>query len=230
MTVDDAEVALKLQQAVKSIKRGTDLQTLRCAMREAVSVSPDAFLSTAADIDAKSAAYWRSELQSSVWVVMQGENEILGIGAAKRRGETEACFVESVWIAPSMRGHRLGERLVGYLIDAKRLEDRIREVFLWVFDKNDSAIELYKRMKFEPTGEQQELQSVRGASIKEIKYWLKFSSTEIKCIDLVRSAEARDQDSRDYGVSYRLLGARGRRIEAQMDEVVLGEIQSVAGW
>lgn len=113
-------------------------------MREAVSTSPGAFLTTVAEIDARSSDHWEDELRSSTWAVVQRGDEVFGIAAAKlpsdddgyiRHSQT-ARFIESVWIAPSMRGNGYGERLIKYLFDAecKKSAD-VDRFFVWVLSR-----------------------------------------------------------------------------------------------
>jgi ribosomal protein S18 acetylase RimI-like enzyme len=105
-----------------------DARKLQWAVRESVSSSPEAFLAHINDIDAKSASDWIDEIRLSTWAIVERDDEILGIAAAKRPDRDEdkdvnqstARFIESVWIAGAMRRRGIGRRLVEYLIDIER--------------------------------------------------------------------------------------------------------------
>jgi ribosomal protein S18 acetylase RimI-like enzyme len=210
MAADKAGGRSTLTDVAADAALSPDAQILQRAMRESVCTSPDAFLATSAEIEARPTAAWESELQSSTWAVVEDGDKILGIAAAKRPGHKdmayarpeEACFIESVWIAPAMRRLGLGERLVNYLIDIQRKEG-IRQFYLWVLDQNGPAIELYERMKFKYTDRRQK---PRGASVFEIQYVLSYDSDVVEAAELAQNAAARDLDRQSYGVTYRLLG------------------------
>src|ERR1700748_992036 len=96
----------------------TDAEILYCAMREAIRTSPGSFLKTIEDVDAERPGYWANEIRASRTVVAQRDGEVVGIAASKRPdpvmdGEDPATarYIESVWVAPSLRRKRLGERL-----------------------------------------------------------------------------------------------------------------------
>jgi hypothetical protein len=61
-----------------------DAQKLQWAVRESVSSSPEAFLANIDDIDAKLASDWIDEIRLSTWAIVERDDEILGIAAAKR--------------------------------------------------------------------------------------------------------------------------------------------------
>jgi len=188
----------------------SDAELLREAVLESVRTSPGSFLATKAEIEEKSPTYWEDQLRSSTWAVMEAEARILGVAAAKRPGpkdedyanSDDARFIEQVWIDPSMRRLGLGKRLVNYLIQTQRKEG-IQQFYLWVFDRNAPAIELYERMAFKPTGRSPGL---TDWSVCEIQYVLTFDSDAVDNAELRESAAARERDWCDYGVTYRLLG------------------------
>ena len=66
-----------------------DAQKLQWAVRESVSSSPEAFLAHINDIDAKSASDWIDEIRLSTWAIVERDDEILGIAAAKRPDRDE---------------------------------------------------------------------------------------------------------------------------------------------
>ena len=202
-----------LPDVVPADSRRSDAQLLQWARSESVSTSPEAFLSTVAEIDEKPEAYWKNELRSSMWLVVEDGDKVLGITAAKRPNDRDkenitnpprACFIESVWIAPSMRRRGLGALLVMYLIEIQRSKG-IQYFYLWVFDKNRPAIELYERLGFRPTGLAHVLdRSVRRPRIREIQYVRVFDRASPG--DNETAIDALERDLLSYGVSYRLLG------------------------
>jgi ribosomal protein S18 acetylase RimI-like enzyme len=182
-----------------------DAEILHYAMREAARTSPGSFLKTVEDIDAESPDYWINEIGSSTWAVAQRGDEVVGVVAAKRpdpdhddEDQETSRYIESVWIAPDLRGHGLGERLIKYLLEAEYRKSRhIKQVLLWVFTTNSAAIKLYLHMGFVRTPRKNE-------GIKtEIEYRLDFNRKVYAAIGL---AVACWHDKRRYGVTYRVLG------------------------
>jgi ribosomal protein S18 acetylase RimI-like enzyme len=188
-----------------------DARILQRAMRKSIDMSPDAFLKTVDDVDKKPIGYWVNEILSSTWAVIERGDEVLGIAAAKwpdREMDIEdqgtARFIESVWIAPALRGHRMGERLVRYLFEVEcRKNPDIRQFLLWVLDENHPARRLYRRMGFKYTAVKQ----WHHPGMTELKYRLTFGSAVVKAIETAMNEAARRADLREFGVRYRILGA-----------------------
>jgi ribosomal protein S18 acetylase RimI-like enzyme len=187
-----------------------DESILRQARLDSVRTSPEAFLTTVADIETKPHDHWRRELESFAWAVLEVDGKVYGIAAAKppEADDTGADpqssrFIESVWIAPSMRRRELGEHLVSYLIETQR-ERNVQSFFLWVFDKNRPAIALYERLGFTVTGRSKPLTPARAASVSEIQYKLEFENS-IEGAELAHSEASRALDRYMYGANYRLL-------------------------
>ena len=187
-----------------------DAKILHDAVREAKRTSPDSFLTTAEDVDAKSLDYWIDEMASSTWAVAEREGGVVGVAAAKRpdpdkdrEDPATARYIESVWIAPDLRGHGLGQRLIKYLLEAEcRKNQHVRQFLLWVFTTNFPAIGLYEHMGFVVTQELNE--GVRS----EIKYRLDFDSVVHSAVRSALDEAARRQDKQQHGVTYRILGGR----------------------
>ena len=198
---------------------------LRDTILKSVTTSPSAFLATAEELEAEPPEYWENRLKSSTWAVVQRGNQTLGIAAAKPPGEVDdyalqedACFIESVWIDPSLRGKGLGERLVTYLIEQQRKAAGIQRFYLWVFDYNAPAIRLYNRMDFKPTGQPSQL-----LDKAEIQFLRVFDSDLIDDDELKRNAAARKKDRKDLGITYRLLSATPSRTH-------LPRFERLRGW
>jgi ribosomal protein S18 acetylase RimI-like enzyme len=180
---------------------------LRSTILRSIATSPGAFLPAAGELEAKPPEYWKGRLKSSTWVLVVRRNRILGIAAAKPASEVddyalqeEACFIESVWIHPSMRGKGLGERLVTNLIEQQRRAAGTRKFYLWVLDYNTPAISLYERMDFKHTW--------RASELPETQFLREFDSDLVDDDELKQNADARKQDRRDFRITYRLLSAK----------------------
>jgi ribosomal protein S18 acetylase RimI-like enzyme len=189
-----------------------DAPILRQARLDAVRTSPEAFLTTITDLETKPDGHWRRELESSTWAVVEVDGKVCGIAAAKPPDlqsdsyarEEAACFIESVWIAPSIRQQGFGGQLIRYLIESQ-FKQGIEKFYLWVLDQNRSAIELYKRLGFRPTWRRLPLACAHDASAREIQYMLAFDSRSRFGDKLASNKAIRERHQREYGAHYRLL-------------------------
>jgi ribosomal protein S18 acetylase RimI-like enzyme len=184
----------------------SDWRILRDTILKSIKTSPSSFLTTADQVDGEPRDFWERELESATWAVAERQGEILGIAAAKPPSEVDfyafqekACFIESVWIDPAIRGNGVGERLVTYLIEQMRLAGN-HKFYLWVFDHNMAAIRLYKRMEFWQTNNPSNL-----SDIIEIQFCREFDTDVIGDDELELNATRRLQDSEDLGLTYRML-------------------------
>jgi ribosomal protein S18 acetylase RimI-like enzyme len=221
---DNVRSVIEPYKAASGFALSVDAEILRWARRESIRTSAGAFLSTAADIEAKSSAYWEHELSSSTWAIAEKGGRILGIAAAKvpdpRVDEDadpdEVRFIESVWIDPSARRCGLGEQLVQYLIETQRCR-QIERFYLWVLHENRPAIELYKYLGFKFTyNEHSFLNPLNGGRVRERQYLKMYDSNLIDETELARNFAARERIRRIYGIQYRLLGVRDESTEVQM--------------
>lgn len=187
---------------------GPDAAILKDAIRDAIRTSPDSFLATFADIEAKEADYWVNQIQSSTWVVAERGGKVVGIAACKlpepgkdEESGQDSRYIESVWIDPDLRGHRLGEQLIKALMAAEfRRNPSIRQFLLWVFDTNTRAINLYKRMNFAETRDR------NTGPITEVKYRLYVDRESSADISRSVGGAFLMDDKLKYGVTYRVLG------------------------
>lgn len=140
----------------------SDAQTLKMAVHSALFTSPEAFLMTIEELNdkEKEVGYWEKEVRSSTWVVIKRVDEVVGVAVARwpdpRDGDpaTER-YIESVWIDPKLRGQHLAEQLIKFLFEVEcDKSPYVGQFSLWVFDKNEYAKRLYKRMGFEYAGQQ----------------------------------------------------------------------------
>jgi ribosomal protein S18 acetylase RimI-like enzyme len=189
--------------------QASDAGKLKKAMREAISKSPEAFLMTIDDLQAKEPDYWESEIRSSTWAVIQRGDEVVGLAVARWPDDEKdrdvdraaARFIESVWVHPDYRRKRLAERLLRFLFAAERAKSPgVRRFLLWVFDENEKAIRLYKRMGFTNVA-RQALDDQSGRM--ELRYEYQVEPDERGA----RAASAsRRNDLRRHGLVYRVLG------------------------
>lgn len=185
-----------------------DARTLEDAMREAIRTSPGSFLNTVIDVAAKEEDYWIDEIRSSTWVVAERGGNAVGVAACKypdpgkdKEDRTEGRYIVSVWIAPELRGNRLGERLIRFLIEAEYQKNRfVRQFFLWVFPTNSSAIKLYQRLGFVP------IEQKHDGARAEVKYRLDVNPGTQAAIFQTAGEVALLSDKEKYGVTYRVLG------------------------
>ncbi len=186
-----------------------DAQILKQAIRESISTSPEAFLKTIEDVDNREPGYWQKEINTSTWAVIQRGDEVVGIAVARypdlemdrNIDPTRVRFIESVWIAPGLRGGHLGERLIRFLFEVECAKSPdIRQFMLWVLAKNRRAIRLYKRMKFRYV-ERQVLPDGSGRIELRYEYQLKLGARVMKV-----AAKARQNDRSKHDLVYRVLG------------------------
>lgn len=126
----------------------------RSVRQRALRDSPDAFGMTLAEELAVDNQCWidtLSHARRAVFVAVNNEEDCgLVMGMPNREDESEAYLV-AMWVAPSTRGIGAGRALVQSVIDWAKTQ-QFRAILLDVADSNFPAIELYTRMRFEPTG------------------------------------------------------------------------------
>jgi ribosomal protein S18 acetylase RimI-like enzyme len=176
-------------------------------MRDAVRTSPDSFLRTVEDVDAKPRDYWIHEIQSSKWAVVQCNEKVVGIAASKRpnpevdsENPRTSRYIESLWVAPQFRRKRLAQHLMTFLITVEYWDNQnIDKFVLWVYQNNASAIALYEKMGFIRTPEK------NVGTRTEIKYRLEFNPEAHTTVSLT-AGRGPENDQLHRGVTVRLLG------------------------
>jgi GNAT superfamily N-acetyltransferase len=135
------------------------LKRLRLA---ALANAPDAFGSTHQAALSYDEADWQAQIgQLATFVASHDERDVgMARGVADEVDSTTALLV-SMWVAPLARGQRVGEQLIDAVADWARRGNFVRLV-LDVADDNESALALYARMNFLPTGEKGALPPPRG--------------------------------------------------------------------
>lgn len=114
--------------------------------------APDAFSTTLQAAMAWSRESWVKQLQSlpTFVAVLDGVDSGM-VRCSSHSGELNVAYLISLWVAPNARGQRVGEKLIGVVIDWARTNSYQRLV-LDVGKHNGCAIALYQRMGFQPTG------------------------------------------------------------------------------
>lgn len=129
---------------------GDRLRALRLAsLRDA----PDAFGATLDETAARPPSSWRRQLEdlaTFVAVVDGVDAGLVRIGPFS--DDPAAAMLISMWVAPGARGRGAGDALIAAAVEWARAQGFAR-VLLDVGDRNASAIALYARNGFEPTGE-----------------------------------------------------------------------------
>jgi len=98
-------------------------------------------------------AEYLEDENSRTWVAINEDNHVVGYISCKKHPDSETgSFV--VYVLPEYQGIGLGRRLMkkglSWLKDQKYLE-------IMVFKQNKKALEMYKKMGFEDTGEEKDI-------------------------------------------------------------------------
>ncbi len=84
------------------------------------------------------------------------------------------AFVWGVYVAPTMRGHGIGQKLMEAALDHAASWPGLRQVYLGVNAVNQPAIRLYERMGFATYGREPACMIVNGEAIDELlMVWMK---------------------------------------------------------
>jgi ribosomal protein S18 acetylase RimI-like enzyme len=163
-----------------------DARVLYRAIRECIRTSPNAFLMTLDEFNEKPTDYWRHEVQTATWAVIETGAEVIGVAVARHPDpqadsdvdQDRARFIESAWIKPKHRRSRMGKRLMEFLFqEERRRHPRVDEFLLWVFEDNESAISFYARIGFEYTDVSKK-HELTGRTELRYRYTWRTSSTE----------------------------------------------------
>lgn len=149
-----------------------DWQMLREVRLKALADCPDAFTSTLAEETGKTEADWRGQLASPDWrtFVAFVDGEPSGMVRAGTLEGRKGIF--AMWVDPQHRGKAVGDTLLHSAIGWAKANGAA-SVYLEVADSNASAIKLYERHGFLPTGNLSSLPPPR-THIKEHERLLTF--------------------------------------------------------
>jgi ribosomal protein S18 acetylase RimI-like enzyme len=117
------------------------------ALRE----SPESFLPTKPQEWTWSAEHWRGSCENGLWAVARSGHTVVGL--ARLTHEADGPHISSVWTHPHHRRRKIAARLVQLLMDKARGSD----VFVWVIQPNEAALQLYEWLGFKRTDETQEI-------------------------------------------------------------------------
>lgn len=105
---------------------------------------------------------WQDRLRTSSWFLAVPEDSADPVGVALIRplptDQDADQEINAMWVAPELRGHRLGEALLDAAVTAA-VAAGARTVRLWVTVGNEAATALYTRYGFRPTGRAEPLRS-----------------------------------------------------------------------
>jgi ribosomal protein S18 acetylase RimI-like enzyme len=125
---------------------------LRAVRLRALADEPDAFGSTLADAERRSAEDWEAQLEAlPTFVWHEGDADVGMVRGAPHDADPEAGYLISMWVAPEARGRGVGGALIAEVIAWARGRG-LRRLVLDVGAHNGSARRLYERAGFVPTG------------------------------------------------------------------------------
>jgi ribosomal protein S18 acetylase RimI-like enzyme len=116
--------------------------------------SPDAFWFTHADEAVYDEADWRERIEGAWLVQVRDADGVLGSAGLGSHWEPERATTATLfgmYVAPRARGRGVGEALVRAVLEEAARRGK-SEVLLEVTDTNTTAISLYERCGFVPTG------------------------------------------------------------------------------
>ena len=139
-----------------------DWQLVRAVRLRSLEADPSAFASTLQRELAFSGEVWQDRLRTSTWFLALPEQPAEPVGVALVRplepGSNADYEINAMWVAPELRGQRIGEALLDAALAAAG-SSGARTVRLWVTSGNDGALALYTRRGFLPTGRTEPLLS-----------------------------------------------------------------------
>ncbi len=146
-------------QVIVSQARADQWQVAREVRLAALADTPDAFGETLAESAARAPEAWRDWLSRPDVVVLLAHLEVEGarrpagmvVVAPRDDYDADTCGLYGVWVAPWARGEGVSDALLEVAI-GRAVESGHRRMVLDVGDHNPSAIALYTRHGFAPTG------------------------------------------------------------------------------
>lgn len=129
-----------------------DAAAVRAVRLAALRDAPAAFGSTVERESAWSPDQWREQIARDAIFLAMRDGEAVGIAAGTdHRDDPQAAFLEAVWVTPSCRGLRVGDRLVEsvvrWSVDAGR-----QALWLHVLASDPHPRRLYERHGFRDVG------------------------------------------------------------------------------
>jgi hypothetical protein len=149
-----------------------------------------------------------------MWAVLEREGRVLGIVAAQRPDPqrdldddpSATCYINSLWITPSVRGRGLGGGLVRFVMNMQYDRNQtIHHCFAWIFEQNYSAVALFEQIGFVRAKRQETLIQSPGPRNYQVKLCLRFD-IDPDSMSRLRGTNSLLDDAKRYGIQYRLLG------------------------
>jgi ribosomal protein S18 acetylase RimI-like enzyme len=169
---------------VRSV-RAAEWREYRDIRLAALRESPSAFASSYAREAAFGDDTWQARTRasqdgksSSIVIASDRRGRWVGLVSGYRPGEGVDAELVSLWVDPAARNHGLGRLLVDAVVSWAAAH-RDRTIGLWVNDRNRSAVDLYARARFAPTGESQPLPS--DPRLTEIRMIRRLDGTGLRC-------------------------------------------------
>jgi GNAT superfamily N-acetyltransferase len=144
--------------------RAHEGERFRDVRLRALQDAPDAFSSTFEEQRHRPVVYWddQARIRSEGWqqtTFVAERRQVTGpwvgmVGGFPGAGPARVVELTSMWVDPAVRGTGIGARLVAAVVDWAR-GGGADEVELWVVDRNDPALALYRRCGFQSTGDVQ---------------------------------------------------------------------------
>ncbi len=155
-----------------------DWQQVRAIRLRALEADPSAFASSLQSELALGEQQWRERIRGAAWFLAVDGDQPAGMAAvlpttALRHpspldpdGSDTDFQVISMWVAPELRGQRIGEALLQATLAEARAggAERVR---LWVTNGNSGALTLYTRCGFVSTGRTEPLLSDPQLTVAE---------------------------------------------------------------
>jgi GNAT superfamily N-acetyltransferase len=136
---------------IERLSRG-DGPRLRAIRLRALADAPDAFGSTLAESERRSAEDWEAQIDAlPTFVWREGDADVGMVRGAPHDVDPEAAYLISMWVAPEARGRGVGGALIAEVIAWARGRE-LRRLVLDVGEHNAPARRLYERAGFVPTG------------------------------------------------------------------------------
>lgn len=128
-------------------------QRYRAVRLRALTDTPDAFARTYVEEEAFPEQDWRRRLSSGAktYVAVLDDRDVGMATGAARRDRDGVAGLFGMWVAPETRRQGVGIRLVQNVIEWAQSAG-FEHLILDVADGNRSAIKLYERAGFQPTG------------------------------------------------------------------------------
>jgi GNAT superfamily N-acetyltransferase len=125
----------------------------RTVTLSAIAQAPEAFKMTMAEALAHSDEEWRGIVAvfKTEFVAMHGDKPVGMAGGVKHPESDSALQLVSVFVEPEARGNGTSDQLVRSVVGWAS-DNNYREVRLWVLEDHFSAVHLYERTGFRPTG------------------------------------------------------------------------------